>query len=320
MKVSIIIPAYNAEKFIARCLKSIITQTYSNIEVLVVNDGSTDKTSNEVKIFSEKDKRIILIEKENSGAYSTRRIGESRATGEAVTHIDADDFLEPEAVELLIRKFESTGADVILGSYYKIRNGRKHLVSNNLKHKTGKRNLMKGILDNEIKGYLSGKLFRRDLLRKITKTEKPFLFEDLYAVLQIFARNDLYVEAVETPVYNYFIHDNNSTSTKNKELIESVFDLNEITQKLLEEEGLLPALENEFSAFKCRNWIVYSRLGGSRSYDRIYRKKFLEQNFRKYARENLVAYQKLEMLIYNQNPELGHLLTRFMKGVQRVIS
>ncbi|MCH4822768.1 glycosyltransferase [Gramella lutea] len=320
MKVSIIVPAFNAERFIGRCLKSIISQTYSNIEVLVVDDGSTDNTAKEVKQFSEKDDRIILIEKANTGAYATRRIGEDRASGATIMHVDADDFLEPEAVELLIKKLESTGADVIIGNYHKIINGRKHLVSNNLKQKTGKKNLMKGILDNEITGYLCGKLFKKDLLSKITKTEKPFLFEDLYAVIQVFARNELYVEAVETPIYNYDIHGNNSTSTKNIKLIESVFELNEITQEILEKEGLLPALKNEFSAFKCRNWIVYSRLGGSRSYDRNYRKQFLKENYRKYARKNLVSYQKLEMLIYNQNPEIGHFITRFLKGVQKVIS
>ena len=320
MKVSVIVPAYNAEKHIDRCLNSILDQTYKNIEVLVVNDGSTDSTLYKVRQIAAKDDRLFIIDQENSGAYLARRAGENKSKGDYIIHVDADDSLILNGIELLVDKWNNTGADVIIGNYYKILNGKKHLITNRLEIKKGKKELMKGILDNKITGYLCGKLFKRDLMLKIVRTNKAILFEDLYAVLQIFARNELYVEEVESPIYNYLIHSNNSTSTDNRDLIESIYDLNILTQGLLEEEGLLPDLKNEFSAFKCRNWIVYARLGGSRSYDKIFRKEFFKQNFREYARKNLVAYQKMELLVYNYNPDLGHFLTRVLKGVQRILN
>lgn len=114
-KVSIIVPIYNAEKYLKRCLDSLVNQTYSNIEIILLNDGSTDKTDSIIKSY--KDKRIIYVKKENSGIGSTRNKGIELATGDYIMFVDSDDYIALNCVEVLVKK-ACEGYDLVLSNYY----------------------------------------------------------------------------------------------------------------------------------------------------------------------------------------------------------
>ena len=94
IKVSVIIPVYNSEKYIGTCLDSIINQTLQEIEIICVNDGSTDRTSEILQFYREKDSRIKIIEQENAGAGAARNYGLRNSSGEYLSFLDADDFFE----------------------------------------------------------------------------------------------------------------------------------------------------------------------------------------------------------------------------------
>lgn len=102
-KVSIIIPAYNVENYIHRGMESCINQTYSNIEIVVVDDGSYDKTADIIDCYSKKDNRIILLRQKNRGVSNARNNALSHITGKYVMFLDSDDWLELNAVEMLVR-------------------------------------------------------------------------------------------------------------------------------------------------------------------------------------------------------------------------
>ena len=102
--ISVIIPAYNAEKHIAKCLDSILTSTYKNLEVIVVNDGSTDNTKQVVESFLS-DGRLILHNKENGGVSIARNIGLDMASGDYISFIDADDYIDEYFFERLVNQF-----------------------------------------------------------------------------------------------------------------------------------------------------------------------------------------------------------------------
>ena len=97
IKVSIIIPVFNGERYIEECLNSVENQTYTNVEIIVINDGSTDKTENILLSFQEKFNNIIKITTKNSGAASARNLGMDAAKGEYIMFVDADDILLPNA-------------------------------------------------------------------------------------------------------------------------------------------------------------------------------------------------------------------------------
>ncbi|MGD1871437.1 MAG: glycosyltransferase family 2 protein [Mastigocoleus sp.] len=110
--VSVIVPAYNAEAFISRTLESILSQTYKNIEVIIVDDGSQDNTVNIVKNFIKRDQRIRLLQQENSGVASARNLAIAHACGEYIAPIDADDIWYPENIEKQIESISNSDSSV----------------------------------------------------------------------------------------------------------------------------------------------------------------------------------------------------------------
>lgn len=124
VKVSVIIPVYNGEKFIEKCINSILNGTYQNFELIVINDGSKDNSLKVLKKF-DKNKKIRIYSQKNHGASYTRNIGLKKAIGKYVTFIDCDDYVEPDYLEQYIHAFKKN-TNIVLGGYTKIiKNKRK---------------------------------------------------------------------------------------------------------------------------------------------------------------------------------------------------
>lgn len=115
--ISVILPVYNMEAYLARCLDSVLNSTYQNLEILCVDDGSRDRSLEILREYEAKDSRIVVIAKENGGVSSARNAGLDRMTGEFVTFIDPDDFIHPQMMELFIKAQRITGADIVIGNY-----------------------------------------------------------------------------------------------------------------------------------------------------------------------------------------------------------
>ena len=115
--ISVIVPVYNAEKYLQKCLDSILEQTYQNLEIIIINDGSTDNSGQICQEYEKQDDRIIYIEKQNSGVSDTRNAGMDRMTGTYVTFVDSDDWLEPNYVKFLYEKVIEYQADIVVGNY-----------------------------------------------------------------------------------------------------------------------------------------------------------------------------------------------------------
>ena len=112
--VSIIVPVYNVQNSVARCLESICAQTWKDIEVILVNDGSRDESFSICEQFREKDPRIVLVDKSNSGVSETRNCGMSLARGKYVQFVDSDDYLDPDFTERLVTAAEANNADLVI--------------------------------------------------------------------------------------------------------------------------------------------------------------------------------------------------------------
>ena len=117
-KITVIVPVYNVENYLDKCLDSLINQTYKNLEIIVINDGSTDNSGIICQEYAQKDSRIIYIEKENGGLSDARNAGLDRMTGSYVTFVDSDDWIEQDYVEVLYNKLTEYQADVSVGNYY----------------------------------------------------------------------------------------------------------------------------------------------------------------------------------------------------------
>lgn len=116
-KISVIVPIYNAEEYLEKCLNSILGQTYTNLEIILVNDGSKDKSLEIMERFKNQDQRIIVINKENGGVSSARNKGIEAATGKYVIFIDADDYIEPNMFEVLAEDLFKNNVDMSMCGY-----------------------------------------------------------------------------------------------------------------------------------------------------------------------------------------------------------
>ena len=115
--ISIIVPIYNIEKFLPCCIDSILAQTFTEWELILVDDGSKDTCGSICDEYATKDGRIRVIHKPNGGLTSARNAGLAMASGEWVMYLDGDDWIEPEMLELLLRKGEETGVDIVMGDF-----------------------------------------------------------------------------------------------------------------------------------------------------------------------------------------------------------
>lgn len=111
--ISIIVPIYNVEKYLPQCLDSIINQTYKNLEIILIDDGSTDNSGKICDKYKLLDNRIIVIHKSNGGLSDARNTGINIATGDYISFVDADDFIDKNMYTILFQKINTTNADII---------------------------------------------------------------------------------------------------------------------------------------------------------------------------------------------------------------
>jgi len=172
--ISIIVPVYNVEKFLPSCIESIVSQTYSNFELIIVNDGSKDSSGQICNLFAKNDARIKVVHQENKGLVNARKSGLQIASGKYVLYIDGDDYVESNFCELLIKETYNFNADIVIGGYIRNYRGRMITVKNILPagryendeiEKIWEKMIFTGdFFSHGISTYSWGKLFRRDIL------------------------------------------------------------------------------------------------------------------------------------------------------------
>lgn len=116
-KISVIVPVYNTAQFLPRCLNSILDQTYNNLEIICVNDGSTDNSAGILKEYEKKDSRIKILAQKNQGLSGARNTGLKKATGDYITFVDSDDEIESKMIESLLDAIKSTNSDIAVCSF-----------------------------------------------------------------------------------------------------------------------------------------------------------------------------------------------------------
>lgn len=134
VKISVIVPVYNVQEYVGKCLESLITQTLKDIEIICINDGSTDDSLMVLQNFAAKDKRIKVINKENGGVSSARNAGLKAATGEYVMFVDGDDWIEPETCEECYAKITADDADLLVFNFQEVFSEKDKKISGHLKN------------------------------------------------------------------------------------------------------------------------------------------------------------------------------------------
>ena len=215
IEVSVVVPIYNAGKKLEKCIKSILNQTFTNFELILVNDGSTDNSINICKKYELKDNRVRVIDKKNEGSIATRNRGVMEASGDYIMFVDADDYIATTAIEKLYIDAKDKNLDIIVCNTYKVLGDRAIIKQINNSHYFKNDKIYEGndIKDKLAEAYLHGhpfpasihsKLYKRELLLSSGKylDRIKFLGDDMYYNLEMFLKAKK-VKVIREPLYYY---------------------------------------------------------------------------------------------------------------------
>lgn len=228
-KVSIIVPVYNLEKYIENCLKSICTQTYNNIEIICIDDGSSDASADIIKRLSVSDSRIKYIHQENAGVSAARNNGMACSQGQYIMFVDGDDFLHPQAVEILLKCIIDNNADMVCSDFTVTSdlNCSYEPINDYSCVKVTDETLFSGT-GSEVRGKSScAKIFRREFSLLSDFPVGISRGEDGYYIIKLLC-NDAEIFVVDCSLYYYYSRDNSvshsSVGYKNIDIVYS-FDM-----------------------------------------------------------------------------------------------
>lgn len=287
--ISIIVPIYNVEEFLPKCIDSILKQTYENFELILVNDGSPDNCKEICMEYSQKDNRIIVINKENGGLSSARNAGIDYASGEYIGFVDSDDYIASDMYEVLLSNMLKEKVEIsICGRYY------VYGVKNVVKHRQNiylKMSSEEAIKKMNTFGYYDvaswDKLYKKELFNGI-RFPLNKLSEDWYTTYKLFdkAKSVIYDS---TPKY-YYRQRNQSITHSKKVNYEPIYASKEVLN--LVREKYPNSIDSAISAYVYANIGVYDNLI---LYDKTNKKDIL----------NILKVVKMNYKIVIKNNELG---------------
>lgn len=223
-KLSVIIPIYNVEKYLPKCIESVTNQTYKDLEIILVNDGSTDRCGSICDSYGAGDDRIKVVHKQNGGLSSARNIGLDKATGEYIAFLDSDDWIDVEMYETLINLIEREGAEIAVCGFKEVYENETIVNSQTeaitIYDKTGAVNsLFESNLN--VRFEVWNKVFTRDIIGDVRFIEKQ-IFEDVYFDRNIFLKMNRLVY-FDKQMHNYLKVRAGNTNSHFKENKLSVF-------------------------------------------------------------------------------------------------
>ena len=246
--ISIIIPAYNVEDYLPRCLDSILLQSYSDFEILIIDDGSTDKTPKICDEYARQDGRIRVIHKENAGVASARNAGLEMFAGDYVMFVDADDWIYRDALQILHDRIVADHSDLAIGRHVEVISD--GVISNN-PGKWMQNAVVTSMRFFEMMGEnkrcpsaLWGKLYKREIIQNI-RVPDLLCGEDTWVYPHIIA-NSQRISIVNNLVYFYFIRENSITHTVNQAVWEDMVSSHLYVTSFLLQSGYTLSAKKQF--------------------------------------------------------------------------
>lgn len=212
-KISVIVPVYNVEQYLERCVDSIINQTYTNLEIILVNDGSTDNSGKLCDELAKKDERIRVIHKENGGLSDARNRGIDEAESDLVGFIDSDDYIDRDMYEMLLKNLNNTDADLSMCALYDVYNNTPEVqVTNKETWELSSEQAIKMVMEAKILSVTAvNKLYRKSLFSDL-KFEVGKIAEDAFIMIKLLDKCEKIVATNEKKYY--YVHRENSITTQ----------------------------------------------------------------------------------------------------------
>ena len=314
--LSIIIPVYNDEKNILRCINSVLSQTNPDFECLIIDDGSTDKTSSICNEQSKNDKRIRVFRKENEGISKTRQYGIDRVNGEYIYFIDSDDWIESSFVADILDKIEKNNPDLLFFDYFKNYTNKKKIYKSQNPNSEDNDIIIKLILEKKILScpwnfIISNKYL---LVKNVTFNKNIDYGEDTLFILESMLNNPSIIY-INKAYYHHFINDSSYTRTK-------------IKQKYIDRIKFYNCLSDLFQKYNKENMLKYNFFPMNDKFEMLSSGVFTENEYKNifpislsffYAKNS--SFIKYYLLYLAETPLyfLAKHLAVFIKYIRRII-
>ncbi len=222
MLISVIVPVYNVEKYLDECVESILNQTYTNFELLLIDDGSTDNSGKMCDDLAKKDPRIKVLHQENQGLSATRNNGIKVSKGELLYFIDSDDYIDKNLFKDCVDSFKNNDVEIVIFGTTKISNG-KELKTSDVKDYGVTSNIfaLTQLLKGDINNYTCGKMYKRCVLHDIV-FPVGYHFEDIGIMYKIFL-NAKNVYFIEKSYYYYRVNPNSIVGKMSDKSLSDLF-------------------------------------------------------------------------------------------------
>ena len=317
--ISIVIPVYNVKKYLSKCIDSVISQTYSNIEIILVDDGSNDGCSEMCDKYKKNDNRVIVIHKENGGLSDARNVGIKIARGEYITFIDSDDFIEKNYIEYLYSLINENNSDLAICEY---------------KYITEKNQILNKFDDNGCVNVFSRKealielcnekMFSNSAWGKLYLTKcfcdieypKGKLFEDIPTTYKLFAKCNSIVFGKKA-LYNY-LYRNDAISKQKFSLnrLDSITFVEEMTNYINEQ------YPDSISICKKRKFVEYVYVYKSLCLDKDFDRRISRKIYKKMINVNDGIFSLLskKMKIYSISVKFGEIFLYIWTKIENMVS
>lgn len=222
--VSIIVPIYNGEKFLEKTIYSLINQSFTQIEIICVNDGSKDNSLDILKEFSKKDNRVKVIDKKNEGVWKARIDGIKEAKGEYIAFVDCDDYVEPNYILEMYENIQKNNSDFVVCGFKRIDYKTNKVISSEMKYSDTriieyKKNFEEVI---SINTAIWNKLFKATILKQIKEIKNPpRILEDMMFLTLVYL-NVKKISFVDKYLYNYIVREGSAMNVLKKEEIKDI--------------------------------------------------------------------------------------------------
>ena len=318
--VSVIIPVYNVKPYLYECINSVIKQTYKNLEIIIIDDGSIDGSSDICDQFKRKDDRIVVIHQENTGLSGARNAGLNAMSGDIVAFLDSDDAFLPNMIEVMVRRMLRDKADIVICGFYVCRT-ESHL---SLKHwdnicvedncVLSSKDALHYMIDGKINTLVWNKIYHKNLFRS-HRFPNGHYYEDLILMPHIFEEAKL-ITIIDKPLIIYRKRNQSITSTLSKSIVYDWLRANKYKERFIMERIPSVFLKEHFVKWN-RTFLIYLVSKGAelssvsdneiRNLKRIIDK---EINKRRGYEKNLNAVGKLQYYSYLLSPYLYRVLLK----------
>ncbi len=302
--ISIIVPAYNVAPFIKRCINSITAQTYQNLEIIIVNDGSTDHTPEIISQLQQSDPRIQIINQQNFGVSTARNTGVKNASGNWLAFVDADDTIEKDFCQKMLSHAISERVDYVCSGYCRIfpRHTEVYNVSHNQKVLTTSQFIKLLLSPQAGYGFVHMKLIKTKIAKTVAFDQSLKVGEDTLYNIQLVSRIKK-IAILEEPLYNYFVNQNSVVKKWDQNYIDKyLFALQKTHNYLLQSFGrqYLQASYNYISYHVFLILVNYCCHPNNKhhfsSIRTIYKDSFLRTAIKKSNYQNLSLSRKITLL------------------------